>query len=222
MENILVEPLKAMFKNVAIYLPKLLGGLLILLIGLFIARLIRRLVQKLLDAVGFDKMSEKAGIDKALGHGGIKTTASKILSGLVFWLAVIMVVVMTVDYLGITVAKDMLSKLIDFIPGVIAAVFVLVLGVFLSVFVHGVVTTAASNAHVPHAKLIGGVSRYAIIIFSFVIALGQLQIGMELITGLFTIFFGAVCLALAIAFGFGCKDLAAKYAEEFFKKPQGG
>lgn len=222
MEKLFLDPLKAMFANIAEYLPKILGGLFILLVGLLVARLIRRLVQKLLEVIRFDTMAEKAGIDKALAHGGIKTTASKILSGLVFWLAVIMVIVMIVDQLELDAARTMLSKLTDYLPLVIGAVFVLVLGTFLSVFIHGVVTTAASNAHIPHAKTIGSISRYAIIIFAFVIALGQLQIGTEMITNLVTILFGAICLALALAFGFGCKDLASKYAGKFFEeKPEG-
>lgn len=217
LEKLFLDPLKSMFANIAEYLPKIFGGLFILLVGLLVARLIRRLVQKLLDTIGFDKMSEKAGIEKALAHGGIKTTASKILSGLVFWLAVIMVIVMIVDQLELDAARAMLSKLTDYLPLVIGAVFVLVLGMFLSVFIHGVVTTAASNAHIPHAKTIGSISRYAIIIFAFVIALGQLQIGAKLITELFKTFFQGLCLALALAFGLGCKDIAAQYLKDFFK-----
>ena len=137
---------------------------------------------------------------------------------LAYWLVMIMVLVMVVNALGLTVASQLLEDLFAYIPNVIAALFVLVLGVFLGNFVSGLVSTAAGNADLPNPEMLGGISRWTIVIFAVTISLRELGIAPLLVSSTFNIFFGGVCLALALAFGLGGRDIAAKYLEELRKK----
>jgi hypothetical protein len=89
---------------------------------------------------------------------------------------------------------------------------------FLASFVSGIVRTAAGNANLPKPQVFAGVSRWAIIIFAVTIALEQLGIAPLLVTGTFNIILGGIVLALALAFGLGGKDVAAKYLEGLKKK----
>ena len=217
-ENLIIGPVREMLTKIMGYLPTLLGALLILIVGWVVAKTLRRIVSRLLKATHFDKLADKAGISEILSKGGLKTSAINVLSALVYWLVIIMVLVMVVNALGLPQASNVLESLFAYIPNVIAALFVLVVGMFLANFVSGIVRTAAGNAYLPKPEIFAAVSRWAIIIFAGTISLRELGIGTLLVTTTFNIILGGVCLALALAFGFGGKDAAARYIEEWRQK----
>jgi hypothetical protein len=144
----------------------------------------------------------------------LKTSAREVLSTLVYWLVIVMVLVVVVNALGLPQASNVLESLFGYIPNVIAALFVLVVGMFLANFVSGIVRTAAGNAGLSKPEILAGVSRWAIVIFAGTISLKELGIATLLVTTTFNIILGGVCLALALAFGLGGKEAAARYLEE--------
>jgi hypothetical protein len=216
--ELVVDPIRQMLAKILAYLPVLLGALIILIVGWIVAKVIRRLVDWLLKAVRFDTLADKAGISEILSKGDLKITAREVVSGLVYWLVIIMVLVMTVNALGLPNTSDVLASLFAYIPNVIAALLVLVVAMFLAGFVSGIVRIAAGNAKLPKPELLAGISRWAIIIFALTIALAQLGIATLLVTATFNIILGGIVLALAIAFGLGGKDAAARYLEELKKR----
>ncbi len=217
-KNLIVEPVSQMLTRIMAYLPVLLGALVILIVGWFVAKAIKRIVDWLLKLIRFDALADKAGISEILKKGNLEISAGEVISSLVYWLIVIMVLVMTVDALGLPKASDVLASLFAYVPKVIAALLVLVVAMFLASFVSGIVRTAAGNASLPKPEIFAGVSRWAIIIFAVTISLEQLGIASLLVTATFNIILGGVCLALAIAFGLGGKDIVAKYLEEIKKR----
>jgi hypothetical protein len=220
-KNLVVEPVTQMLTKIMDYLPVLLGALVILIVGWIVAKAIKRLVDWLLKLVRFDVLADKAGISEILRKGNLDISAREVLSSIVYWLIVIMVLVMTVDALGLPKASDILASLFAYVPKVIAALLVLVVAMFLATFVSGIVRTAAGNANLPKPELLAGISRWAIIIFAVTIALEQLSIAPLLVTATFNIILGGIVLALALAFGLGGKDAAAKYLEELKQKRSG-
>jgi hypothetical protein len=220
-KNLVVEPVTQMLTKIMAYLPVLLGALVILIVGWIVAKAIKRLVDWLLKLVRFDVLADKAGISEILRKGNLDISAREVLSSIVYWLIVIMVLVMTVDALGLPKASDILASLFAYVPKVIAALLVLVVAMFLATFVSGIVRTAAGNANLPKPELLAGISRWAIIIFAVTIALEQLSIAPLLVTATFNIILGGIVLALALAFGLGGKDAAAKYLEELKQKRSG-
>jgi len=219
--NLIVEPVREMLTKIMAYLPVLLGALVILIIGWLVAKAIQRVVDWLLKTVRFDMMADKAGISEVLRKGNLKTNAREVVSGLVYWLIMIMVLVMVVNALGLPKASDILASLFAYIPKVIGALFVLVVAMFLANFVSGIVRTAAGNANLPQPEILAGISRWAIIIFAVTISLEQLGIASLLVTATFNIILGGIVLALALAFGLGGKDAAARYLEELKQKRSG-
>jgi hypothetical protein len=215
--NLIVEPVREMLTKIMAYLPVLLGALLILIVGWIVAKIIRWIVDRLLKAVRFDTLADKAGISEILRKGDMKITARQVVSSLVYWLIIIMVLVMVANALGLPKASDILSNLFAYVPKVIAALLVLVVAMFLASFVSGIVRIAAGNANLPKPELLAGISRWAIIIFAVTISLAQLGIAALLVTATFNIILGGVVLALALAFGLGGKDAAARYLEELKK-----
>jgi len=220
-KNLVIEPVTQMLTRIMAYLPVLLGALVILIVGWIVAKAIRRLVDWLLKTIRFDALADKAGISEILRKGDLKISAGDVISSIVYWLIIIMVLVMTVDALGLPKSSDILESLFAYVPKVIAALLVLVVAMFLASFVSGIVRTAAGNANLPKPEILAGISRWAIIIFAVTISLEQLGIAPLLVTATFNIILGGIVLALALAFGLGGKDAAAKYLEELKQKRSG-
>jgi hypothetical protein len=219
--NLIVEPVRQMLTRIMDYLPVLLGALVILIVGWMVAKAIRRLVDWLLKTIRFDALADKAGITEILRKGNLDVSAREVVSSIVYWLIIIMVLVMTVDALGLPKSSDILAGLFAYVPKVIAALLVLIVAMFLANFVSGIVRTAAGNANLPKPEILAGISRWAIIIFAVTISLEQLGIAPLLVTATFNIILGGICLALALAFGLGGKDAAARYLEELRQKRSG-
>jgi len=203
------------------YLPVLLGALVILIVGWIVAKAIERLVNWLLKTIRFDILADKASISEILKKGDLKMSAREVVSRIVYWLVIIMVLVMTVDALGLPKASDILESLFAYVPKVISALLVLIVAMFLASFVSGIVRTTAANANLPKPQIFAGISRWAIIIFAVTIALEQLGIAPLLVSATFNIILGGIVLALALAFGLGSKDAVAKYLEELKQKRSG-
>jgi hypothetical protein len=216
--TLIIEPVTQMLTRILAYLPVLLGALAILIVGWIVAKTIRRLVDWLLKLIRFDTLADRAGISEILRKGDLEISAREVVSGIVYWLIIIMVLVMTVDALGLPKASDVLASLFAYVPKVIAALLVLVVAMFLASLVSGIVRTAAGNANLPKPQVFAGISRWAIIIFAVTISLEQLGIAPLLVTATFNIILGGVCLALALAFGLGGKEAAAKYLEGLKKR----
>jgi hypothetical protein len=217
-KEFVAEPAREMLRKIGEYIPAVLGALVILILGWIVAKVVKKIANKVLDLIRFERFADKAGISDALSKGNIKSSASQLLSGLVYWFIMILVLAMVVNALGLTVASQLLDGLLEYIPNVIAAVFVLVLGLFLANLTSSIVRTAANNAKLPKPEILAGLSQWAIVIFAVTASLRQLGIAPFLVSTTFYILFGGVCLALSLAFGLGGKDVAGKLLEDFRNK----
>ncbi len=215
---VVMDSVREMLTRVGIFIPRLIGVLLILIIGWLIAKLIETVIVRVLKLVRLDTLSERSGTSNFLAKGGIKYTLSELLGVLIYWLMMLIVIMTALNALQWTVAAELLNKVVAFIPNIIVAIFVLVIGMFVSAVLAGVVRTAASNAGIKQARLLGQITQVVVVIFAAVIALEQLNIGKIIIASAVQIVLAALGLGLAIAFGVGCKDIAGKYVSDLIKK----
>jgi len=204
--------------KITVFLPGLIGALLIFIVGLLIAKLIKMGIVKLLRLIRFDVAAEKTGVKEFLNKGNIKKTSSEIIGLLIYWFIMILVIIASLDALGLPIVSDILNDIFLYIPNVVAAIIVLILGILFANLLAAIVRTAASNADLTIAEGLGKVTLYAIVAFAVAIALTQLNIGEEIITYAFITAFGAIALALALAFGLGGRDVAAEYLKKWLKK----
>ena len=204
--------------KITAFLPELIGAIIIFVVGWIIARLVKLAVEKLLKLVRFDTATEKTGVRGFLKKGEIVKAPSEIVGSLVYWFIMILVIIASFDALGLPIVSDLLNTIFLYIPNVVAAIIVLVLGFLLGNLLAAVIRTAASNAGLKNAEGLGKLSLYAIVFFSAAIALIQLGIGEEIVVSAFGIGFGAAALAMAIAFGLGGRDVAAEYLKQWLEK----
>jgi len=204
--------------KITAFFPELIGAIIIFVAGWIIARLIRLAVERLLKLIRFDKATEKAGVQEFLKKGDIVKAPSEIIGVLVYWFIMILVIIASLDALGLPIVSDLLNSIFLYIPNVVAAIIVLILGVLVGNLLSAVVRTAASNAGLKNAEGLGKIALYAMVFFSGAIALIQLGIGEEIVVSAFGIVFGATALALALAFGLGGRDVAADYLKRWFEE----
>jgi hypothetical protein len=216
--NLFSDPIQQMWARIINYLPVLLVALIILVVGWIVARIIRRVIDEVLKAVRFDVLADKAGISDVLAKGNLKFTAREVISGLVYWLIMIMVLVITVNALGLPRASNILESVFAYVPRVIAALMSIIVGLFLASFIAGIVRLAASNANMPRPEMLAGICRWVIIIFAATVAITELDIATALVPDTFKIILAGVVLAAALAVGLGSKDFVAKSLEEWRQK----
>ena len=137
---------------------------------------------------------------------------------MVYWFIMILVIIASLDALGLPIVSDLLNSIFLYIPNVVAAVIVLILGFLLGNLLSAVVRTAASNVGLKTAEGMGKLALYSIVFFSGAIALNQLDIGEEIVAAAFIIAFGAFALAMALAFGLGGRDAAAEYLKRWLEE----
>ena len=218
---IVVDPVKAMLVRAATFIPTLIGILVILVIGWIIAAVLKSVVIKLLKMIQFDAASEKSGLADVLRKGGIKNTLSELMGGLIYWLVMLLVFMAALNALGMTVVASLLDKVIFYIPNVIAAVFIISLGIFFASIIGSIVMTACMNAGMKQAKLMSQVTQTVIVIFATIMTLEQLNIATAILNTTITVLLGAIGLAFALAVGLGSKDLAGKLMQDLVEKLKG-
>jgi len=214
----IVEPAQAMWPVVILSVSYVIVALFILLVGLVLARLFSGFANSLLEKIKFNDFAAKIGLADILAKGGLGVTAINILSGLVYWSVMLIAFAVTVDALGLKVAADLLEKILGYIPNVVSAVFVALVGMFFANLIASIVKAAASNANVARGELLASIAKGGILFVVIMMTLDQLMIATFFVGTTFQIFFGAVCFALALAFGLGGKDLAAKVLWDFYNK----
>lgn len=218
---VVMEPVKEMLARIAGFLPILIGVLVILIAGWIIAGILKSVVIKLLKLIQLDTASEKSGLGDVLRRGGIRQTLSELIGVLIYWLVMLLVFMTALNALGMTVAASLLDKVILYIPNVIAAIFILALGIFFSSMVGTIVRTASSNAGITQAKFLGQATQTVIMIFAVVITLEQLNIASSILNLAINIILASIGLGLAIAVGLGSKDIAGKMVGDLVNKIKG-
>lgn len=191
--------------------PKILGAIIIFIIGWIVATTLGRLVSMGVDSLKLDKLFKGSGTDEALARAGWKLHIGGFIGWLVKWLIVLAFFMWSINILGLDQVSTFLQQILAYIPQIIIAVFILVAGTILADLARKVVSGSAAVANIRSAKMIGSIAYYAIWVLSVVMALDKLGVfgvfGQIFFTGLVIMF----ALAFGLAFGLGGKEAAGRW-----------
>lgn len=216
--DIFLSSLNQFWSEIATFFPKLLAVIVILFFGWICAKVTCIGVKRVLDIVQFDRFADKSGIEAFLKHSDFDLTISGIISQVVYWLVILLFVITCANTLGLTEVASMLHQLANYLPKIIVAILVLIFGTLLARFVNRLVFAWLHGIKFEGALAISTSSEYGIQVLALFVALEQLEIGTQLLTSLFVIIFGAIFLALAIAFGLGGKEWAGRIINDMQNK----
>jgi mechanosensitive ion channel-like protein len=210
----IIQPLQDALNAFLTFIPQLVGAIVILIVGYLVAKILQRVVGRVLEAIGFDRWMEQGGMKQFLDRAQTNQTPHSILGLLVFWFVFIIARTMATDALGISQVSAVLGQLIAYIPNVIAAILILILAALLASFLADVVRGFTGSG------ILASIARYAIIVYAVFAALTQLRVAVELTAPTFLILLGAVALAAAIAFGIGGREIAGDILEKAYNRGQ--
>lgn len=214
MENIgtsIVNALNDAVRLILTFIPRLVGFLVILLVGWLIATLVSKGLTLLLRKIGFDRVSERIGLTRFEERMGVRMDSAGILGKIVFWFLFLVFLIPAADALGVSAVSNILNQLVAYIPNVFVAILVLFLGALAGTVVADLVRGVTASARIGNPNMFATIARWAIIGFAALIALEQLQIAPALITELFGAIVAAAALAFGLAFGLGGQETARRW-----------
>ncbi len=188
-------------------------AILIFVIGWVVASLVEKLVSQLFKALMIDKALKGAGVEDALSRGGVRLDSGMFFGGLVKWFLIVIVLMASLQVVGLTQVNDFLRAVVNYLPNVIVAALVLLVAAVVANAADRIVASSARSAGISSAGFLGGVSRWAIWVFALITALAQLGIGAQLMLTFLQGLVYMLAIAGGLAFGLGGKDAAAKYIE---------
>ena len=195
------------------FVPNRLAALALLTVGVLAAVAIRFTVGPLLRWLAFDRFSERTGISTVLQKGGFRAAPSRVLALTLAWLVLAVFVLLAVAALDLSAAVNLVNEAFAYLPNLLVAGALLLLGSIVAGFVRRSVLIAAVNAGVPSARLLAGGAQVGLMVLFAAMALEHLGLGRQVILTSFTILFGGVVFALALAFGLAGRDAARETLE---------
>jgi hypothetical protein len=196
--------------------PALLGALVILFAGYLLAKVLEKLVERFLRRIRLNKMLERGGVMQAVERSGSHLNPVRVLANLVFWLVMFAVILVAANALGLESLANVFSELVSYIPSVIAAIVIILVGIVLGGFVGGLIAASAGALH--GGRALARVGRSGVILLAIFMALQELGIATDIVTTAFAILFGAIALAMALAFGLGNRELAGEVTREWYEQ----
>jgi len=213
LQKIIIEPFESSYEKFLTFMPNFLTSLALLIVGIVLAGLLRMIFLRIFRAVNLDRAAQRLGLFDMLLKGGIKDSLSAFIARIIGWLTIFTFAVVAVQTLKIPTVEQLLERFFLYLPNVFTAAVILLFGYLFSNFFGRAALIASVNAGLKRAGVVGRLVKVTVFILSATMAMEQLGIGRDTVLIAFAIIFGGIVLALAIAFGFGGRDIAKTYLE---------
>jgi hypothetical protein len=213
----ILDALKDLLYQVLGFLPELIAALVVLIIGIIIAKAISRLVRQIVRAIKVDKYIKKINIIAKIEESGTIVDFSAILAWLVKWFLYIVLLIAVSEILQLGQFTMFLSDIAIYLPNVIIAVLILVVGLVLGEFIDNLIVSILKSAKAKLGALVGAVAKWSIFVFAVLAALIQLGVATALIQTLFTAIVVTIALSAGLAFGLGGRESAKDFIEKMRK-----
>lgn len=211
--ELILEPLQEVFLKFKVFLPNLLAMIVILVLGVLLAKFVRLMLVKSLNAINFDSWSDRIGMTALMRKGDLWSKPAAMLGNVVFWLLIIVTLMMGLSALRVPAIDSLVEQFFGYMPRAFSAAIILVVGSLLAGFVSRAVLIAAVNSGYHYSKLLAEAVRMLLTVLILAMAMEQLQIAPGIVLAAFTIIFGGIVAALAISFGVGGIDAAKRMIE---------
>lgn len=214
--NALVDRLRSGAEQLLQVIPALLIACLILVAGYFVARTTERWVDAVLKRLDFNRVAEEGGLREAVDRTGTRMDPEHAVGKLAFWLVMLLVILLASAALGLESINEMFGIMISFIPTLISAIVIVVLGMVVGEFLRGLIVASAGS--VEGVPTLAKVAKGAVVVIAIFMALQQLGVAEEIVTSAFTLILGAVALAVGLAFGIGNTALAGEVTRRWYEE----
>lgn len=202
--------------------PRILLAIVLLIAALVVAKVVERVLRTVMTRLRFDSLIERVGIDRAMQRIGIRDSLNQVVPRIVYYLLLILFAKTAADSMGLAAISDAIGAFMAYLPNIVAALLILVLGSTAAQFAGRAVSEAASNSGIEFAGSLGSVVSGTLMFVLGIMAISQLQIDTEIIRVVTSAVLAGMALAFGLAFGLGSRDvtrniLAGFYARKTFE-----
>ncbi|REK18200.1 MAG: hypothetical protein DWQ37_04755 [Planctomycetota bacterium] len=187
--------------------PLVVAMVLVIVVGYVIARLASSATTSLAGKLGLQTAADQSGLAESMHRAGIRRSVPAIIGSIVFWLLMCVFLMAGFNILGAEALSRPMESIVNFIPSLLVATVVIVVGLLVASFLRGVVATSADRVGLSYAEHLANGCYYAFAVLTFIAALNQLGVQFELLNQLILIAFGAIALGFGLAFGLGGRDV---------------
>jgi len=196
------------------FLPSMLLAIILLFAGFIIAWIFEIVARRIMRLIYFEKIVDKVGLRALFEKAGLKISFTRLLSGVVYWFILIVFLAAVVRVLNLHQISEFLNKLIAYLPNVIGAVIILIIGILIANLLSSIIKHSGESIKLKSAKCLSSLAKWIVLVFAIIAALVQLKIAQDLLKILFTGFIVMLALAGGLAFGLGGKDAAKEIIEK--------
>ena len=211
-----IDSLIKTFTDIINFTPRLVNGLIILLVGYIISALVRWILRLIFRSVRLDQLADRAGINNAMSSLGVRGSLSDMLAQIAFFFLLLSFATSAISLVGLTALADLLQSVLHFIPRAISAAILVVFGSMLARFLCNAIIAVADNVNIAYGKALGKIIEYAIVAFVVVLAISTLGVDTTILTTSFTIIVAAAGLAIALTFASGSRESARNVIAGFY------
>ena len=211
--DLLFEPLEDFWRGFVSFVPNLLVMVFIFILGFLFAWVIGISLKRVLAVVNFDIWCDRVGLTALIRKGDVWTKPSEVFVRILYWFLVILFIMIGLTALQLPTIDNLISQFFLYIPRVFSALLILIAGYLFAGFLSRAVLIAAVNSGYHYAKVLAEAVRLLLVVLILAMALEQLQIAPGIVVAAFSLIFGGIVLALAIAFGIGGIDAAKRIIE---------
>ena len=218
MKEKLLESFNGLLESVVAAAPKVVMGILLFLVALIVAKIVEKVLRAILTRVRFDTLVQKAGIDKTLQKMGLRRELNEFVPRLVYFLLLFLLAKIAADVLGLVAISQALTSFFGYLPNLIAALLLIVLGSAAGQFAGEMITRAGEEAGLEFGRQLGRLVSALIIFIVGIMALGQLKMDTEMIRLVSSLVLGGVVIAFALSFGLGSRDVTRNLLAGFYAR----
>lgn len=216
MKEKLIQAFANLADSLIAAVPKVALGLVLIVAALLAARILEAILRYTLTKVRFDSLVGKVGIDRALQRLGIRQQLTLLLPRLVYFLVLLLWAKTAVDALGLTAISDAIGAFFSYLPNVVAALLLLLLGSSLGQFAGQTVAQSAESSGIEFAPALGKAVSGLIFFVCAMMAIGQLKIDTEIVRIVTSFVLGGAALGFGLSFGLGTRDIVRNLAAGFY------
>lgn len=202
-------------------IPRIIGFLVILAVGWFVAALIAKGVLALLHKARFNDLADRAGFTGFVQKMEIRADASGVMAGVIKWFFRLIAMVVAFDALGLPAVSDVLRQFLAWMPNLVVAMAVLVIGGILANFASNLARGAAAEADIGSPQMFANLARWGIWAFAIIIAVNQIGVAEAIVNTLFMGVVAIIVLALGLSFGLGARDTAGEIVHRWASGSRG-
>jgi Conserved TM helix len=198
-------------------IPKIIGFVIILVVGWFIAGLIAKTLAVVLRNINFNGLANRSGFSGFVDSMGVKYDSAGFIGEIAKWFIRLVALIVAFDALGLSAVSQVLHKLLLWLPNLVVALVILVIAGLAANALSNLVRGATAKAGFNHREFVATVARVAVWGFGIIVAVNQIGIAETLVNTLFMGFVGALALALGLSFGLGARETAGEIVREWYQ-----